>query len=246
MRKLFVVLLVSGWLAVVGHAQQPNLDPKTNADKPAPVVAYDQVFPGVIPAHFAVAVESTRRAAYRSDDIVPEGVSASSKGDPFEQKFTVSETTRARIFQLTKQANYFRGNFNYTKGRIANTGAKTLSYSDGPEDWFGKPTNGVRYETTYNYSENTAIQELTTIFQNISNTLELGRRLNHFRRFDRLGLDAELKRAEEMAESGQLLELQAILPALQQVVDDSRVLHIARESAQHLIGLAQASAGSTR
>jgi hypothetical protein len=241
MRKLFVFVLVSGWLAV-SHAQQPDLEPKTPGDKPAPVIAYDQVFPGVIPAHFSVAVESTNRAAYRSDDIGTQGVSASSKGDPFEQKFTVSETTRTRIFQLAKQANYFRGNFNYTKGRIANTGAKTLSYSEGPEDWFGKPTNGVRYETTYNYSENTAIQELTAIFQNISNTLELGQRLNHLHRFDRLGLDAELKRAEEMAKSGQLLELQAILPALQQVVDDSSVLHIARERAQQLIRLAPSSA----
>jgi hypothetical protein len=150
------------------------------------------------------------------------------------------------VFQLAKQANYFRGNFNYTKGRIANTGTKTLSYSEGPVDSFGKPTNGVRYETTYNYSENAAIQELTAIFQNISNTLELGRRLDHLRRFDRLGLDAELKRAEEMAKGGQLLELQAILPALQKVVDDSSVLHIARESAQHLIGLAEASAAAIR
>ena len=88
----------------------------------------------------------------------------------------MSDVTRTRIFSLAKQAHYFKGNFAYTKGRVADTGTKTLTYSEGPADSFDQPTAGVHNTTTYNYSEDPAIQQLTSIFEGISETMELGRR----------------------------------------------------------------------
>ena len=242
MQRLSLCVFLSGWLAagLCWGRQTPNVEPNTPGDKTVPVVAFDLAFSGATPSHYAIAVESTGGAAYRSDDIGTQGEQASAAGDPYLLKFTVSEPTRTRIFQLAREAHYFQGNFNYTKTRVADTGTKTLSYSEGPANAFAAPTNGKRSQTVYNYSQNPSIQELTAIFQRISTTIELGRHIAYLHRFDKLGLDAELKRADEMAGENQLLELQAIAPALQAVADDYSVLHIAREHAKHLLELAGA------
>ncbi len=242
--RRFVFIAVVLACSLVAWAQQPNLEPNTPGNKPVPTVTYDQVFPGAKPAHFAVAVESDGRASYRSDEIGP-GAPETATGDPYLLQFVISDATRTRIFNLAAEANYFRGNFNYTKNRIANTGTKTLTYSEGPAVAFGKPTTGVRSSTVYNYSENRAVQELTAIFQEISQTLELGRQLSYLQRFDKLGLDAELKSAEQMAHEGQLLEVQAIAPTLKAVADDTAVMHIARQRAEALLKIAQASPAAT-
>jgi hypothetical protein len=218
--------------------QTPNVEPNTPGDKPVPVITFDLAFPGTTPSHYSIAVESTGKAAYRSDDLGTEGQRASAAGSPYLLEFIVSEATCTQIFNLARELNYFRGDFNYTKTRVADTGTKTLSYSEGPANSFDTPTNGKRTQTVYNYSQNGSIQQLTAIFQRISSTLELGRRIAFLHRFDKLGLDAELKRADEMAAENQLLELQAIAPTLRAVAGDYSVLHIAREHAEHLLELA--------
>ncbi len=243
-RGLAVLVLICGLSSAV-FSQSPNLEPNTPGDKPAPTITFDLVFPGAMPSHYSVSVESTGRAAYRSDEMGTQETKELSTGQPYLEEFTISDTNRTRIFRLAAEANYFRGNFDYTRHRVANTGTKTLTYSEGPSDSFGKPTKGVRNQTVYNYSENPAIQQLTAIFDGISNTFQLGQRLAYLRRFDKLGLDAELKRAEELAQEGRLQELQAIAPTLRQVAEDDGVLHIARQRAQHLLRLAEASPAAT-
>ena len=200
-----------------------------------PTVTFEFAWPGADPAHYALAVDSTGRAAYRDDDPAAD----SQTGDPYLYKFVVSEPTRSRIFQLAQQAHYFQGDFDYKKGRIAQTGIKTLSYREGPGELFFQPTNGVRTQTSYNWSENPAIQQLTTLFQDIAATLQAGRKLNFLRRFDKLGLEAELKHIEESQKSGSMAELQAIAPALQEVAQDPGVMHVSRQRAQHLLSAVQ-------
>lgn len=229
---IVALLLSPAW------SQQPNLEPNSPSDKPVPTVGFEIAFSGATPAHYAVAVESSGRAAYRSDDLRAGSSVQQPTGVPYVVRFTISDATRSRIFALAKQAKFFKGNFDYTKTRVANTGTKTLRYGEGSADSFTSPTRGEFTSTTYNYSENPAIQQLTAIFQSISSTLELGRRLESMHRYERLGLDEELKNAEQAASDHQLVELDAIAPALQAIAQDPAVLHIARERAQHLLKLA--------
>ncbi|MFB3815821.1 MAG: hypothetical protein ACE14L_17095 [Terriglobales bacterium] len=236
MRHLYLIAILL--LSPLAAAQQPQPNPDAPGNKPVPTVTFDLVFPGTKPAHYAISVDALGRAAYRSDNTAPGAAGQSEAGDPYLLRFTMSEATRDRIFKLTEKANYFKGDFDYTQRRIANTGTKTLIYSEGPEISFDKPTTGVRSSTVYNWSEDPAIQQLTDIFQAISNTLELGHRLEFLRRFDRLGLDADLKRAVELAKDNRMIELQAIAPVLEKVANDTGVLHIARQRAQQLLKMA--------
>ncbi len=212
------------WLAVSLLpllAQTPDLAPDTQ-EASVPTVAFDFVLPGSSPAHYALAVASTGRAAYRSDRMADDSQRAD---EPYSLRFVASEATLSRVFELAKALNYFRGNFEYGTGKIANLGAKTLTFRDGERS----------YQTKYNYSTNVQIQELTRLFQNISNTLEFGRRLEYLYRYDKLGLDAELKRMEEAAKSETLAELQVVQPILEKIAGNPAIINIARRRASHLL-----------
>ncbi len=236
--QVLVALFFGVWISAA-HSQVPDLEP-TRPGSPVPIVSFELVRPEVQPPHYAIAVESTGRAAYRSEPATNAADDkTTSAEEPYMVEFTMSDPTRSRIFELAKQANMFKGNFDYTKTRIANTGAKTLAYSEGRlQTPLQIPVKGVHTQTTYNWSENPAIQELTKIFEGIQTTLEFGRRLEFDRRFDKLGLDAELKKLQELQKGGQVEEVQAIAPVLTKISDDVSVMHIARKRAREILNTA--------
>ncbi|HET7750048.1 MAG TPA: hypothetical protein VFK81_11755 [Terriglobales bacterium] len=221
-RWMLISILVVLPLALL--AQVPNLHPQQTFT-PEPIVSFSLELAGAVPPYYSISVESTGNAAYRSSP-----VAGDMEGDPYITKFVVSQAARTRIFDLAKKLHYFKGDYEYHKGRLANTGAKTLYYTD-------QKTNN---STTYNYSSNQDIQELTKLFQGISTTLEFGRRLQYYYDHQKLGLDDELKRMDQMADEGQLDELQAVSPILQKIADDPQVMHIDKQHAQHLLLLGSA------
>ncbi len=223
---LRTLIIVSGLIAFTAtlSAQTPNLEPK-QPTTPLPIVSFEFELPGSSPPHYSIAVEPDGKAAYRADEPPAGGAGAE---QPYTLKFVVSEPTRARIFDLALALNCFRDNYEFRgghSGRLANMGAKTLkcTYSDRQS------------QTTYNYSTNTRMQELATLFQNISKTLEYGHRLTYLHRFDKLGLDAELKSMEEQEKENHLAELQAVAPQLQNILNDSGVMNVTRRRAEHLL-----------
>jgi hypothetical protein len=221
-RWMLVPILVI--LALALRAQVPNLHPQQTFT-PEPIVSFSLELTGAVPPYYSISVGSTGKAAYRSSP-----VAGDMEGDPYIVKFVISQPGRTRIFELAKKLHHFKGDFEYHKGHLANTGAKTLYYTD-------EKTNN---STTYNYSSNQDIQELTRLFQGISTTLEFGRRLQYYYDHQKLGLDDELKRMDQMAQEGQLEELQAVAPILQKIIDDPEVMHIDKQHAQHLLQMASA------
>ncbi len=185
-------------------------------------IGFSFEFPGAVPPSYEVTVKSDGQATYRSDEAPQAGAA---QGEPYSLQFTVSEATRNRLFDLAKQANFFQGDFDYHKGKIANMGAKTLTYSD----------TGGSHKTQYNYSMDAAILQITKLFQDLSSTLEYNRRLTFLYRFDKLGIDAELKNMEAAAKQGDLAELQVAQPILSQIAEDHGVMNVARRRADELL-----------
>ncbi len=131
----------------------------------------------------------------------------------------------SKLFRYAAEANYFSGDFSYKKHPISSTGKKTLTYTDPAR----------HFETTYDYSENKAIQEITDMFLGLSNTIEHGRKLQFLHRYDKLGLEDELKGMESAAENHNLVEIQVIAPTLESIANDASVLNIARQRAKRLL-----------
>jgi len=187
-------------------------------------VSFTLDFPQSIPDHYALKVSSDGHAAYNSTGkLTPD----SEPPDPFHLEFTISPATREKIFELAAKAKYFEGKVDSGKRNIASTGNKVLAYHDAQRNT----------QAEYNYSPNPAVQALTSTFQNISTTLEFGRRLDYYHHYQKLALEAELKTMEEMARSKSLEELQAVSPILEQIATDQSVINISRTRAQRLLAL---------
>jgi hypothetical protein len=181
------------------------------AAEEASVVTFTLDFPGSEPSHYAIAVSPNGRSSYDSDG----KLSKDAEGEPFHLEFSMSPDTSKRVFELAEKAQYFQGKVDSGKKNLASTGAKTLAYKDS-----GKNTSA-----TYNYSLMPAVQQLTQLFQSLSATLEYGRRLQYFHRYQKLALDEELKRMEEAANN----------KTLQTIATDQSVINPVRARAQRMI-----------
>jgi len=195
------------------------------AQRSTPTVTFACDFPGSAPDHYVISVSEAGSASYDSDGkLTPE-----SGGDPFHSDFSLSQAGRARIFDLAKRAHYFEGQVDSKNRNLANTGSKTLTYKDAQKST----------RASYNYSPLPPVQELTAFFQALSATLEFGRRLDYYLHYEKLALDEELKKMEEMSKGGGLGEISAVAPVLQKIADDPAVIKVSRARAQRLLQLAE-------
>jgi hypothetical protein len=192
----------------------------------APSITFTCDFPGSAPDHYVISVSDDGRASYDSDGkLSPE----SAPGDPFHSDFNLSAATRTRVFDLAKRAHYFEGELDSKTRNLASTGIKTLTYKDAQKST----------RASYNYSPLPPVQELTAFFQSLSATLEFGHRLDFHLRYQKLALDEELKKMEELSNGGSLAEVSAVAPVLQKIADDPAVIKVVRARAQRLLQLAQ-------
>ncbi len=238
-RHFFLLFLaLGGWQQPFAQSRAPAGDA---------LVTFKFYFKPVHPPQYEISIHSDGHASYESQDtpyVTPapvnspyakkaeEGAPQDSeevKGDVFRQEFQLSEPARRRVFELATTTGYFEGDFDFRKHKIAFTGKKTLLYSDAAR----------KNETTYNWSENPSIQELTSLFERISRTFEFGQRLQHERRFDKLGLNQELTMMEEAAARGGLAELHIVLPILRDLANDRSIVHVAQERAARLLKMAE-------
>ena len=197
-------------------------------DTKTSIVAFTLDFPQSIPDHYSLNVSSDGHAEYNSTGkLTPD----SEPPDPFHLEFTISPATRQKVFDLAAKAKFFEGKVDSGKRNIASTGKKILTYRDGQRST----------QAEYNYSPIPAVQELTALFQNISTTLEFGRRLDYYHHYQKLALDDELKRMEEMTRDKNLDEIQAVSPILQQIATDQSVINVARARAQRLLAVSGAA-----
>jgi len=185
-------------------------------------IAFSLNFPGSDPERYSISVQSDGHAKYESLGKIS---SDSDDSEAYQADFSISSATRARIFDLAAQAHYFSGKIDSGNRKLAFTGAKKLTYTDGQ-----------RISTAdYNFSSLAAVQQLTSLFQAIGATLEFGRRLAYFHRYQKLALDDELKRMEAEARAGDLSELDASRPVLQEIYDDSSVINVVRARALRIM-----------
>ncbi|MGO8793502.1 MAG: hypothetical protein ACLQLC_01660 [Candidatus Sulfotelmatobacter sp.] len=188
-----------------------------------PTVTFTMDFPKSNPAHYSIAVDVSGRARYECTATIADDAEA----EPYRANFEVSKANREHIFEWAKQAKYFAGKVDSGNRKLAFTGAKVLSYQDGAH------SNTAQY----NYSNLEPVRELTELFQKLDGTLEYGRRLAYYHRYQKLALDAELKQMEAQATNGELTEIGTVAPVLREIVEDNSVINVVRARAQELIAM---------
>jgi hypothetical protein len=217
--SVIVVLAVCGELL----AQNPQLNTRTGSR--FPTVVFTSVLWSAEPAYYSIAVDATGTATYQS---APESVGRT--GVPYSINFYVSDRTRRTIFNVARELDFFRGEIEVQPVSAATDKALTLMYHD----------LGFNTQLAYSSSPNSDIEELTSIFEEVSETLEYGRRLAYLQQHDRKKIAAELRALQSDANRHFLRELQAIASVLRGLAGDSGLDAESRWTAE---ALADASVG---
>ena len=185
-------------------------------------VKFSLDFAGSDPDHYSISVTADGHAVYECSAKIS---ADSDDRETYQSEFTFSDAARARIFDLAVQAHYFSGKIDSGNHKLAFTGAKKLVYTDG------KRNNTAEF----NFPSPVPVQQLTALFQGTAATLEYGRRLAHLHRYQKLGLDEELKSMEDQARRGEIAELESVKPILQEIYDDSSVMNVVRARALRIM-----------
>jgi hypothetical protein len=229
---MWVLRLFAAGVLFAAATVLPLYSQQTSTPDKAAVVTFTLDFPGSEPGHYLISIREDGHGSYES--------SAKAVDDTddqlYESEFKVSDGTRARVFSWARQADFFNRAIDSDNRKLAFTGTKTLSYQDGER----------KYSATFNYSTIAAVEQLTTLFQGMSGTLEFGRMLTYDHRYQKLALDDELERMETQAKNHDLSEMQAIAAVLQGILDDPSVMNVARARAQRLLEMAKAEAAGKR
>jgi hypothetical protein len=214
LRLIFFALALG---SILSYSQSPTQTPA--------VVTFTLDFPNSEPEHYSIRVQSDGAAHYQSSGRLSVDSADTGDTDNFDLDFTLAAPTRLKIFDLAAKAGYFQKDVDAHRKNVAFSGKKTLAYKD--EQRTG--------ESTYNYSSNSAVDELTSLMESLSVTLEFGHRLQYDRRYQKLALDDELKHMEDLDRNHELVEVRAIQQVLDQIIADPGVINVTRARAQRLL-----------
>jgi hypothetical protein len=217
--RLFQIIFFSGFFFILNFSSKVV---QSQAEPQLPVVTFAVDFPASEPERYSIRIPTDGPAHYQSSGRLS---TDSDVTDNFDFDFAVTAETRKIIFELAKKADYFQKDLDSRHKGLAFTGRKTLSYRDASR----------MGDSSYNYSSNQAVQELTGLMQNLSNTLEFGHRLRYELQYQKLALDDELKQLEEREHNNERLEINAIQPILDQIIADESVINVTRARAQRLL-----------
>ena len=183
--------------------------------------------PGAAASQYTLAVDEAGKGVFLPH-LPPSGVQGTDDlaGQPEARPLQVGPAVVKKLFAAVPAVEGGRCE-THSKG-IAQTGAKTVSYTAGDR----------HAQCTFNYSDDDRLNDATTEFQALAETMEAGQRLAAKLRFDRLGLDTELDALQHAADEGRALELGNIRPVLESILANDRVMDRVHRKAERLLDLA--------
>jgi hypothetical protein len=189
--------------------------PAARANPPGATITYRRVFKGSNPEFIEIKIgdqgKSTFDIRQLDEDADPE---------PIE----VGPSVQKKIFDLAAELkNFDVANLDVRK-KIANLGEKTFRYENGAEV----------HETSFNYTLNSAANQLMQIFEGLARQQQDLVLLQRQAKFDRLGVNDALMQFETDMDHRLLPEPERLLPILDQISADSHFIEIARARARAL------------
>jgi hypothetical protein len=178
-------------------------------------ITYRRIFKGSNPEFIEIKIGEDGSAAYDIRQLTE---------DPDPQPFQVSDTVRAKIFELAGELHNFEGLDLDVHRKIADLGQKTFLYEKGAEV----------HETHYNYTLDRTAMQLALVFEGLfqqqRDLITLEQRL----KYDRLGVNDALHQFEQDLGQHTIPEPERLLPVLDRIGADSRVVDVARHLSRAL------------
>jgi hypothetical protein len=184
------------------------------ADQDA-VITYRKFFKGSAPEFTEIKVAQSGKCTFDIRQL---------SEDADAQSFEMGDALRSKIFTLAAELNNFRDADLDVHRKIANLGQKTFRYEKGAET----------HETAFNYTTNAAANQLYQIFEGLARQQEHAIVLQRRLRYDRLGLNEALIDFETDYDRKLIPEPERMLPVLEQIANDNKIVDIARERARSI------------
>ena len=178
-------------------------------------VTYRRVFKGSNPEFIEIKIDENGGATYDIRQL-------SEDSDP--RPFQVGDAVRTRIFELAGELHNFDGVDLDVHRRIADLGEKTFRYEKG----------GEIHETRYNYTLNRSASQLALIFEGLFQQQRDLTLLEQRLKYDRLGVNDALHQFEDDLGLHTIPEPERLLPVLDRIAADSRVVEVARQLSRAL------------
>jgi len=141
---------------------------------------------------------------------------------PSPQPMQISQALAHKLFQLAAELHNFHDVNLDVRRRIADLGQKTFGYQNGPE----------KFEVTFNYTLNSAANQLLAIFDGLQRQeLDLSDMVRTMR-YDHLGVNDVMTRVQSDIRNKLLPEPDALLPTLDQLAANDELVDIARQRAR--------------
>jgi len=153
--------------------------------------------------------------------------------DANPQSFQVGMGVRAKAFALAGELHNFDGADLDVHRRVANLGQKTFRYEK----------DGEVHETQFNYTINHSASQLVMIFEGLAQQREDLDLLEQRLKYDRLGVNDALLQFESHLSQRSLPEPEGLLPVLDRIAADSRLVDVARQRARAIAGRIRTSQG---
>jgi hypothetical protein len=189
---------------------------QAQAPTSVPRLTFTKTLKGSSPEYTALSIDTSGKGTYDAHPL----------GDPPSPRpLQISEATTARIFSLAESLNDFRSLELDSHHKVANMGLKRLTYEAGQE----------KNQVQYNYTENRTAQQLTDILEKIGNVEEQITQLQFEMKYDHLSLPEALLQIQLELDEHAYVEATLMLPMLEKISTDPRVMHLAQARAQEIV-----------
>jgi hypothetical protein len=219
-RARLLVLLSASLATTASLAASPSSIGQETAT-PAKLT-FSKTLKGSVPEYLQMTVDTNGSGSYEGRKL---------DEPPYPRPFQLSPALVGRLFALVAQLDYFRSSELESHKKVANLGLKTLTYQHG--DQVGR--------VEFNYSENKFAQELVELLEKIAAVEEHVAKLEYALQYDRLSLPNELSEIQAELDSNGLAAPELMVPTLERIVQNPRVLHLAQTRARNILERIQAS-----
>jgi hypothetical protein len=147
------------------------------------------------------------------------------ESEKIESVIDLSPSGRAKFLAVIEATNSLENRQNYeTKKKVADLGRKRLTL---------EMPSGNR-EADFNYSDLKEVNALATFFDGLLNQQALILEFDTAIRYERLSVPQRLEQLESELKSNRIGDPEGVIPVLDRIMQDDRVLNYARDHAQKL------------
>jgi hypothetical protein len=218
--------LFTAFAVLAGSYSLPAQNPQLHTPRARrfPTVLFTSVLWTADPAYYSIALDSSGTATYES---LP--ASVGDDGVPYTMEFQVSDRTRRIAFQLAQGLNFFSGLKGEPLPPAQTSRVRTLAYID----------TTMNNQFAYGAPSSPDLEEITSVFEDISETFESGRRLVYLEQHEKGAIAPELNRLETQTKRRRMREFQALAPILRGLAEDRTLAAGVRNQAGKLLRVAE-------